>query len=162
MKFIAWLHQTEGIGATNPFQTLIEQSEEIIVRFSLTSLLFIVLAAFGANGQEMPKSSGSCSVSASGAPIRWSNGETSKLVPKGVFVTRFILSPGAPLHRMSEGVNILIVAMGDGELVNEAKEPKNHFKVTNGFVMLMRKDDPYLLRNIGGQSLDLVVIDVRK
>jgi len=63
---------------------------------------------------------------------------------------------------MSEGVNILIVAMGDGELVNEAKEPKNHFKVTNGFVMLMRKDDPYLLRNIGGQSLDLVVIDVRK
>ena len=68
MKFIAWLHQTEGIGATNPFQTLIEQSEEIIVRFSLTSLLFIVLAAFGANGQEMPTSSGSCSVSASGAP----------------------------------------------------------------------------------------------
>ena len=63
---------------------------------------------------------------------------------------------------MSEGDDILIVGMGDGELVNEAKAPQNHVNVTNGFVMLMPKDEPYLLRNIGEKSLDLVVIDVRK
>ena len=140
------------------------------MRFSLTSLVLIVLAAVGANGQEMPTSSGSCSVSASGVmgcqwmstpPIRWSNGETARLGPKGVFVTRFSLSPGAPLHRLNEGEDVLIIGMGEGELVNEARAQKNHFNVTNGFVMLMPKEEPYLLRNIGEKSLDLIVI-VRK
>lgn len=140
------------------------------MRFSLTSLLFVVLVAFGANGQEMPTSSGGCSVSASGVmgcewlstpPIRWKNGETPKLPPKGIFVTRFTLSPGAPLDRMSEGDDVLIVGMGEGELVNEAKVPNNHVNVTNGFVMLMPKEEPYLLRNIGKKSLDLIVI-IRK
>ena len=140
------------------------------MRFSLTSLLFVVLVTFVANGQEMPTSNGACSVSASGLmaceglstpPIR-KNGETSKLPPKGVFVTRFTLSPGALLHRMSEGEDILIVGMCDGELVNEAKGAKAHVNITNGFVMLMPKHEPYLLRNIGEKDVDLVVIDVKK
>jgi len=81
---------------------------------------------------------------------------------KGVFVTRFTLSPGALLHRMSEGEDILIVGMCDGELVNEAKGAKAHVNITNGFVMLMPKHEPYLLRNIGEKDVDLVVIDVKK
>ena len=137
------------------------------MRFSLTLLLFIVPVAFGANGQEMPTSNGFCSVSASGVmgcewlstpPIRWPNGEISKVSPKGVVVTRFRLAPGAPLHRMNEGKDVLIVGMGDGELVNEAKASTSHTDIKNGFVILMPKEEPYLLRNIGEKDLELLVI----
>lgn len=143
------------------------------MRFSLTSLLFVVLISFAAKGQQMPTSNGACSVSSSGLmgcewlstpPIRWKDGnsQTSKLPPKGVFVTRFTISPGALLDRMNEGDDILIVGMCEGELVNEAKAPKSHVNITNGLVMLMAKEDHYLLRNTGEKSLDLLVIDVRK
>lgn len=137
------------------------------MRFSVTLLLFIVLVAFGADGQEMPTSNGFCSVGASGVmgceslstpPIRWPNGETSKFSRKGVFVTRFRLAPGAPLHRMNEGKDVLIVGMCDGELVNEAKASTSHIDIKNGFVILMPKEEPYLLRNIGQKDVDLLVI----
>jgi hypothetical protein len=95
-------------------------------------------------------------------PIRWPNGEISKVSLKGVFVTRFTLSPGALLRRLSEGKDILIVGMCDGELVNEAKASRSHINIKNGFVMLMPKEDPYLLRNIGEKDLNLLVIDVEK
>jgi hypothetical protein len=137
------------------------------VRFSLTLLPFIVLVAFGAHGQEMPTTNGYCSVSASGVmgcewlstpPIRWPNGETSEVSPKGVFVTRFSLAPGAPLHRMNEGKDILIVGMSDGELINEAKASTSHLDIRTGFVILMPKEEAYLLRNVGEKNLDLLVI----
>jgi len=34
--------------------------------------------------------------------------------------------------------------------------------VAKGLVMLMPKKEPYLLRNIGKESLDLLVVEVRK
>src|SRR6185437_8467483 len=106
----------------------------------------------------MPTSSGFCNVNASGVmgcewlstpPIRWPNGETSKVSSKGVFVTRFRLAPGAPLHRMNEGKDVLIVGMGDGELVNEGKASTSHIDIKNGFVILMPKAEAYVLRNVG-------------
>jgi mannose-6-phosphate isomerase-like protein (cupin superfamily) len=52
--------------------------------------------------------------------------------------------------------------MNNGELVNEKKFPQSHVAVSTGLVMLMPKGEPYLLRNIGKENLDLLVIDVRK
>ncbi|HEV2398667.1 MAG TPA: hypothetical protein VGS27_17115 [Candidatus Sulfotelmatobacter sp.] len=77
-------------------------------------------------------------------------------------MTRFTLAPNAPLHRMIEGHDVLIVAMNDGEIVNEAKTPQTRLNLTSGEVMLMPKEELYLFRNTGKQTLDLLVIDVRK
>ncbi len=143
------------------------------MRFSLVLAGLVTLSGISATAQTMPTSNGSCGVNASGLmscewlsapPVRF-NGDSTKRpkpVPKGVFVTRFTLAPDAPLHRMVEGHDVLIVAMSDGEIVNEAKTPQTRLNVTNGEVMLMPKEEPYLFRNTGKQTLDLLVIDVRK
>jgi len=138
-------------------------------------VLFALVTLYGisATAQTMPTSNGSCGVSASGLmscdvlstpPITFNADSTKRpaLVPKGVFVTRFTLAPDAPLHRMAEGHDVLIVAMNDGEIVNEAKTPQTRLNLTNGQVMLMPKEEPFLFRNTGKQTLDLLVIDVRK
>jgi hypothetical protein len=79
-----------------------------------------------------------------------------------LFVTRCILAPGAPLSPLVEGTDVLIVGMNNGEVANEKKSPQSRVNVTNGLAMLMPKEEPYLLRNIGKQSLELLVIEVRK
>jgi mannose-6-phosphate isomerase-like protein (cupin superfamily) len=79
-----------------------------------------------------------------------------------LFVTRCILAPGAPLNPLVQGTDVLIVGMNDGELVNEKKSPQGHVTVSSGLVMLMPKEEPYLLRNIGKENLELLVIEVRK
>lgn len=143
------------------------------MRFSLALCALVTLSGISAIAQTMPTSNGSCGVSASGLvscdwlstpPVTFSGDSTKrpKSVPKGVFVTRFTLAPDASLHRMIEGHDVLIVAMSDGEIVNEAKTPQTRLNLTNGLVMLMSKEEPYLLRNTGKQTLDLLVIDVRK
>ena len=75
---------------------------------------------------------------------------------------RCTLSPDASLQRTIDGHDVLIVAMNDGEMVNEEKTPHTQVNVTNGLVMLMPKEERYVLRNIGKQPLDLLLIDLRK
>lgn len=98
----------------------------------------------------------------SAAPIRNADGNTVKQRASSVhpelFVARFDLAPGAPLTKMIEGHNLLIVGLGDGELVNETKSPPLHISVRNGSVILMPKEETYLLRNIGKQELDVLVV----
>ncbi|HTS35120.1 MAG TPA: hypothetical protein VMH04_05570 [Candidatus Solibacter sp.] len=80
----------------------------------------------------------------------------------GVHVIRYSLAPRAPLYRMAQGRDVLIVAMDEGEIVNEAKTSQNHVSIKNGMVMLMPKKEAYVLRNVGDTDLDLLVIDVTK
>ena len=63
---------------------------------------------------------------------------------------------------MVKGHDVLVVGMNDGELTNDAKATQTHMNVTNGTMMLMPKEETYLLRNIGKQSLDLLLIVVKK
>jgi mannose-6-phosphate isomerase-like protein (cupin superfamily) len=79
-----------------------------------------------------------------------------------LFVTRYILAPGAPLHPPIEGQEVLIIGIGNGELSNEKKSPQRHVRVTSGLVMVMPKEEGYLLRNVGKQSLELLLVEVRK
>jgi hypothetical protein len=127
------------------------------------------LAVWGpllATAQVLPTSSGSCRVAPSGlmscdwlsaAPLKKADGSKSvNTVPSGrpqLFVTRFNLSPSAPLTSLVEGQEVLIFGMGDGELVNETKSPPAHINVRNGSVVLMPQEQHYLLRNIGKQEL---------
>jgi mannose-6-phosphate isomerase-like protein (cupin superfamily) len=135
----------------------------------------LLLFSHSAAGQVLPASNGSCSVSTSGLQsCDWVTGvslrkaNSSKPIDangdsdSGLFVTRFVLAPGAPLNTPIEGREVLIVGMNDGEVVNEMKSPQSRVSVTNGLAMLMPKEEPYLLRNIGKQSLELLVIEVRK
>jgi mannose-6-phosphate isomerase-like protein (cupin superfamily) len=52
--------------------------------------------------------------------------------------------------------------MGDGELVNETKSPAVRINVKNGSVVLMPQEEHYLLRNIGKQDVDVLVVHVRR
>ena len=124
--------------------------------------LFVFLNALAAPAQVLPISSGSCRVSASGLEsCNWMSGiSAAKANPSKIpdttddgrtklFVTRYILAPGAPLNPPVDGRNALVVGMTSGELVNEKKSPQSHLYVTSGSVILMPKQEPYLLRNIG-------------
>jgi hypothetical protein len=126
--------------------------------------LLILLSAVTANAQILPTSNGSCSVTASGLEsCNWMSGDShGKAHDSKLLVTRWILAPGAPLNPPVDGTDVLIVGMNNGELVNEKKAPQSHVNVSNGFVMLMPKEEPYLLRNIGKENVELLVIEVRK
>ena len=56
---------------------------------------------------------------------------------------------------------MIIVGMNNGE-TRERESPLSHVNVSNGLVMSMPKEEPYLLRNIGKENLELLVIEVRK
>jgi mannose-6-phosphate isomerase-like protein (cupin superfamily) len=138
--------------------------------------LFALLSGLTAMAQVLPTSSGSCSIAASGLQgCNWMSGvslrkatasKTTDLADNSrsaLFVTRFILAPGAPLDsRTIVGGEVLIVGRNNGEVINEKKSPPSHINVYDGSVMLMPKEEPYLLRNIGKESVELLVIEVRK
>ena len=128
------------------------------MRYILAFCLFLLFSGYCA-GQVLPASQGSCSVSPSGLErCEWMGGaKDSKL-----FVTRFILAPGAPLSRPVEGRDDLIIAMNHGEFVNEKKSPVSHVPLSNGLVMLMPKEEPYLLRNVGKENVELLLIEITK
>lgn len=139
----------------------------------LRLLLLVSIATLGATAQVQPISNGSCRVNASGlTACDWMSAYTSPAATKTTssvaekrpkpLVTRFVLSPGAPLNSLVEGSEVLIVGMNSGEVVNEKNSPLSHVNVSNGSVMLMPKGEPYLLRNVGGQTLELLVIEVRQ
>jgi hypothetical protein len=141
------------------------------------SCVFISICIVTATAQIMPKSGGSCGVAASGvASCDWSStikirkAATSRTTDgtsdlahhsgPALFVTTFILAPGAPLDsREIVGGEVLIVGRNKGEVVNEKNSRIN---VYEDLVMLMPEDQPYLLRNMGKDNLELLLIEIRK
>jgi hypothetical protein len=61
-----------------------------------------------------------------------------------------------------KGDDIVIVGMENGELVNEKKSPQTHIGLSNGSVTIMPGEESFLLRNVGKQTLEVLVIDVQK
>jgi hypothetical protein len=145
------------------------------MRYVTAFCLFVLLSGHSSEAQILPTSNGSCGISASGVEsCDWMSAvtlrkagttKTADTVADSLptlFVTRCILAPGAPLNPLAEGTDVLIVGMNDGGLVNEKKSPQSRVNVSSGLVMLMPKEEPYLLRNIGKVNLELLVIEVRK
>jgi len=140
------------------------------MRYVPAVCLLILLSAVTATAQILPTSNGSCRVTASGLEsCNWMSGVSHEKVhndtdgPRSeLFVTRCILAPGAPLNPFVEGRDVLIVSMNNGELVNEKKSLQSHVNVSNGSVILMPKEEPYLLRNTGNEKLELLVIEIGK
>jgi len=147
------------------------------MRYLPVFCLFAVLNGFTAPAQVLPTSSGSCTVAASGTMgCNWMSGlgrrqyasprKTTDLPDdyrSALFVTQFRLAPGASLDSQTiVGGEVLIVGRNDGEVINEKKSPPNNINISDGSVMLMQSEEPYLLRNIGKANLELLVIEIRK
>jgi hypothetical protein len=146
------------------------------MRYVLMFCLFALPSGHSAKAQVLPTSSGSCTVAASRLEgCDWWSGLGRRKVTtskpsdlasdsrSALFVTRFILAPGAPLDSQSiVGGVVLIVGKNNGEVINEKETPPSHISVYDGSVMLMPKEEPYLLRNIGKEKVELLVIEVRK
>jgi mannose-6-phosphate isomerase-like protein (cupin superfamily) len=145
-----------------------------MMRYMPAFCLLLLFSGHIAAGQVLPASNGSCSVSPSGVECcQWLTGgslrktDSSKTTNasddngSGLFVTRYLLAPGAPLNTPIEGREVVIVGMNNGELVNEKKSPQSRMNVSNDSVMLMPKEEWYLLRNIGKLNLELLVIEIR-
>jgi mannose-6-phosphate isomerase-like protein (cupin superfamily) len=140
------------------------------MRYVPAVCLLILLSAVTATAQILPTSNGSCRVTASGLEsCNWMSGVSHDKAhndtdgPRSqLFVTRWILAPGAPLNPSVEGRDVLIVGMNNGKLANEKKSPQSQVNVSNGLVILMPKEEPYLLRNAGKEKLELLVIEVGK
>lgn len=68
------------------------------------------------------------------------------------------LAPGADLTRAVPSEDDLIVGEAEGTLANEAKSPSPAIDVSAGTVLFMPKDEPYKLRNVGKQSLRIILV----
>ncbi len=144
------------------------------MRQRIAFCLFVLLGSFPAVAQILPTSNGSCRVTASGLESCNRTSGVSRTAESihpayprhdatsAIFVTRYILAPGAPLNPAVEGVDVFIVGMSDGELQNEKSPSSSPVAVSSGSVMLMPKREPYMLRNVGKQSLEVLVIEVRE
>src|SRR5215469_7912042 len=160
LSSFAWLRRIAAISSNKRVHFIAGTSPKAtIMRCIPVFYLLLLFNCYEAAGQVLPASSGSCRVSPSGVEgCHWMTGvKSSKLL-----VTRYVLAPGAPLTPPRAGREALIVGTNNGELVNEKKSPPSHVNVSNGSVMLMPKEEPYLLRNIGKDNLELLVIEVRK
>ena len=149
------------------------------MRYVTAFCLFVLLSGRQTHAQVLPSSSGGCTISASGlTDCDWAStielqrtgtkktaahAEVTDGSERELFLTLFRLLPGAPLDSRSiVGGEVLIVGRKNGEVINEKKSPSNHIAVYDGLVMLMPKGEPYLLRNIGKDYVDLLVIEVRE
>jgi hypothetical protein len=144
---------------------------ELAMKLALGLFVFTLCSSLITTAQVLPTSSGSCGVSASGlmscswlsaVPIRKADANIGQQnVPSGgpeLLVTRFNLAPRAPLTRLVKGDDELIIGMGKGELVNEAKSPPLHISVDVGSVAFLPKEEPYAFRNVGNEEVDVLVV----
>ena len=145
------------------------------MRYLTAFCVLVLLSGRQTQAQVLPSSTGGCTISGSGLmDCDWAStievrGTGAKKTAahaadkrRELFVTRCVLAPGAPLNPLVKGREVLIVGRNDGEVINEKMSPQEHINVAKGLVMLMPKNEPYLLRNIGKESLDLLVVEVRK
>ena len=131
--------------------------------------LSVLCTSLATTAQVLPSSNGACTVSPSGlegcewttAVARLAGAKNEGGTPK-LFVTHYKLAPGAPLKRPVEDYDNFVVALSSGELASGTKSPENLINVIAGSVLLLPREEVYLLRNVGKQSLELVLIEVRK
>ena len=101
--------------------------------------------------------SGGMACNGIGSPER---NEEEKQSPR-LFVTDFILQPGAALDEPGSISDCLILGINGGDLVNE-KTPFLHVSLEKNSVTLLPKGHPYRLRNKGTENVDLRLIEIRR
>ena len=115
--------------------------------------------------QIFPNGGCGCGLSSSAVSCSCASGmNTSKAsVPvdgSQLIETRVRLAPGALLTKWIPADDEIIIGMGSGQLSNEAKSPTVDVSVAEGSMFLMPKGEPYRLRNVGKQDVEVRVIRI--
>ena len=83
-----------------------------------------------------------------------------KHTPK-LYITNFVLEPGAVLEQPSSSSDCMLVGINGGDLVNE-KTPFLHVSLEHDSVTLMPKEQPFRLRNKGSDKVEFRMIEIRR
>ena len=116
--------------------------------------------------QEFPSTSGTCQIDVSG--VRACNlmgpgpSATDPAHRTKLSVMRFVLGPGASFDGTVTGIDGIVVAETNANLVNEADVSRPTFHLYAGGVALLLGDTPYRIRNAGNERPSLLLISVRK
>jgi hypothetical protein len=115
--------------------------------------------------QIFPSGSCGCGVSSSAVSCSCASGmsrsKASAPVERSQLIeTRVRLAPGSLLTKWIPGDDEIVIGMGSGQLSNDAKSPTVNVSVTEGSMFLMPKDEPYRLRNVGKQDIEVRVIRI--
>ena len=94
-----------------------------------------------------------------GLGVPETNQELKKL-PR-LFVTHFILQPGAALDQPSSSSDCLLVGGNGGDLLNE-KAPFLHVSLERDSVTLMPREQPFRLRNKSAGNVEFRLIEIRR
>jgi len=86
--------------------------------------------------------------------------EEGKKLPK-LFITDFILEPGAALDQPSSSSDCLLVGINGGDLVNE-NAPFLHVSLEKDSVTLMPREQPFRLRNKGSDTVEFRLIEIQR
>jgi len=92
-----------------------------------------------------------------GAPE--TKGEEKKL-PK-LFITHFIIEPGAALDQPGSSSDCLLVGINGGDLMNE-NAPFLHVYLAKDSVVLMPREQPFRLRNRGSATVEFRLIEIQR
>lgn len=86
--------------------------------------------------------------------------QKEKKIPK-LFITHFILEPGAVLDQPSSSSDCLLVGINGGDLLNE-NAPFLHVYLGKDSVTLMPREQPFRLRNKGSDTVEFRLIEIRR
>jgi hypothetical protein len=86
--------------------------------------------------------------------------EEEKKLPK-LFITHFILEPGAALDQPSSSSDCLLIGLNGGDLLNE-KAPFLHVSLEKDSVTLMPREQPFRLRNKGSDTVEFRMIQIQR
>jgi hypothetical protein len=86
--------------------------------------------------------------------------EEGRKLPK-LFITHFVLEPGAALDQPSSSSDCLLVGINGGDLLNE-NAPLLHVSLEKDSVTLMPRERPFRLRNKGSDTVEFRLIEIRR
>ena len=135
------------------------------MRTTLTLALLTLCCLASATAQVISSENMGCTVVAGGGMSCNGIGdgkqeENEKKIPK-LFITHFLLEPGAAFEQPSPSSDCLIIGINGGDLLNE-KLPLLHVSLEKDSVTLMPKEQPFRLRNKGSDNVEFRLIEIRR
>jgi hypothetical protein len=130
-------------------------------RFS-AALFLLAFASVVAFTQQFPASEGTCRIAARGVEAcEWMNIPPIGQRTMTATATTYVLAAGAPLEKPVEGQESVLVAMTNGDFINEISSPESKFSLTAGRVVLLPRNQRYKIRNVGDKPATVLMIQLR-
>jgi len=137
------------------------------LRVCIRHLWICALLVLPIGAREYPESNGSCMVSATGVnACQWLSTPPSTKPGKRnkknrLFVTQFVLQPGAPFRWSLTNRDAILVATSEVSLVNQDKSGAD-IRLTKNNVAFLQGARKYFLKNDGKESVSFLLIQLDK